>query len=536
MVRRILGCVFFIFMVLAFLQCARRGNPSGGPKDITPPKLVKADPENMTVNFKANTIRLYFDEYIKLADVQNQLIVSPPLKYAPQIKPQGSANKYVEIIFKDTLKKNTTYTLNFGQSIVDNNEGNPNSFLSYVFSTGTYIDSLTVSGVVRDAFNKDADTFISVMLYEIDSSFTDSTIYKKPPNYITNTLDSTTIFRLKNLKAGNYSIVAIKDAGKNNLFDQNTDKIGFYNDTISVPTDSIFLLTLFNEIPDYSVAVPNFVTENRIIFGYQGEPNIAIEPLTILPDSVRTIITKERETDTLNYWFTAFEIDSIIFKVTNEKLNVIDTFTVKTRKVGLDSLVLTPNKRSSLNFEDPFYISANTPISSIDTSNIRIIRRDSTKVKFNADLDSVNNKIDIKFDLEPNEQYGVALLPGAIVDFFDATNDTLVYRLSTKSYADYGNLRLTVAGNARYPLILQLTKESGEMVREIYAEKPIKFEFNNLEPSKYLVRAIFDTNGNGKWDTGNYLKKAQPEQVTYYPQLIEVRANWELEQSFIISD
>ncbi len=171
-IQRILSFFFLIAVVLAALQCARRGSPTGGPKDNTPPVLLKAEPENLTTEFKAKKIRLYFDEYIKLEDVQNQLIVSPPLKYNPEVTPQGGARKYVEITLKDTLLENTTYTLNFGQGIVDNNEGNPNSFLTYVFSTGTYIDSLTVSGVVKDAFNKKADEFISVMLYEIDTAYT----------------------------------------------------------------------------------------------------------------------------------------------------------------------------------------------------------------------------------------------------------------------------------------------------------------------------------------------------------------------------
>ena len=187
----------------------------------------------MTINFKASKIRLYFNELIKLEDVQNQLIVSPPLKYQPEITPQGGANRYVEFKFKDTLRENTTYTLNFGQSVQDNNEGNPSSFLTYVFSTGDYIDSLRLSGAVRDAFKKKADDFISVMLYEIDTAYTDSTIFQKPPNYITNTLDSAVIFRLKNLKEGQYKLFALKDAGKNNIFDQNADKIAFLNDTIS---------------------------------------------------------------------------------------------------------------------------------------------------------------------------------------------------------------------------------------------------------------------------------------------------------------
>lgn len=522
-------------MGLALWQCAKRGTPSGGPKDVTPPKLLKTEPENFTTSFKAEKIRLYFDELIKLEDVQNQLIVSPPLKYPPEVKPLGGANKYIEVIIKDTLKENTTYTLNFGQSIVDNNEGNPNSFLTYVFSTGTYIDSLTLSGAVKDAFNRKADEFISVMLYELDTAYTDSTVYKSPPNYISNTLDSLPLFELKNLKAGQYILVGLKDINKNNQFDQRQDKIGFLKDTITIPTDSIYLLNLFQEKPDYSISVPSYVAKNRILFGYQGNyEDIQIKTLTELPDSVNTIILKDREKDTLDYWLTPTDLDSIIFTVTNTSLERIDTFTVKSRKLALDSLQLSSNISGQMNFEDTFSVLANTPIVELDTSKIWFFKSDSIIAPYSFKKDSVRNKIDFGFEIEPNQSYAFELMPGAITDFFGIQNDTLSYRLSTGSYADYGNLQINVSGATRFPMILQLTDDKGEIQREIYATKPEPFEFNNLDVGKYQLRVIFDDNGNGIWDTGNYLQKIQPEKVSYYPNTIEMRANWEQVENFII--
>ncbi|MFT5941579.1 MAG: hypothetical protein ACI9AV_001431 [Sediminicola sp.] len=537
MIKRIFCSLFIMLMILALAQCGKRGTLTGGEKDITPPKLLRAEPENMTVNFKEKKIRLYFDEYIKLKDVQKQLIVSPPLKYNPLITPQGSASKFIDITIKDTLKENTTYTLNFGQSITDNNEGNPNSFLSYVFSTGSYIDSLSVSGAVRDAFNKKVDQFVSVMLYELDSTYTDSTIYKRPPNYITNTLDSATTFKLSYLKEGKYALFALKDEGKNNLLDQKVDKIAFVTDTITLPTDTTYLLTLFKEIPDYRAAVPSYAAQNKIMFGYQGEAkHMVIEPLTKLPDSIKTKVLKETGKDTLNYWFIPFETDSIVFEVTNEKWKVKDTFTVKSRKLASDSLVLTPNQKGNLAFEEPFYVGANIPIIQIDSSKIALMNKDSIPVKFISKLDSVENRVTLDFDLEPNEKYTMDILPGAIVDFFGNANDTIAYRLSTNGYADYGNLGLKLVGNPTYPLIVQLTDESGKTKREIYATEPKDFQFNNLKPSKYMIRVIYDTNSNGKWDTGSYLQKIGPEKVIYYPSIIEVRANWELVESFNLLD
>jgi len=536
MIQRILGCLFLVLVITALAQCARRGTPSGGDKDILPPELIKAVPENLSTNFSAKKIRLYFNEYIKLKDVQEQLIISPPLKYAPLIKPQGSASKYIEIIIKDTLKENTTYTFNFGQSIIDNNEGNPNSFLNYVFSTGDYIDSLEVTGAVLDAFNKSSDKFISVMLYEIDSTYNDSTVYLRPPNYITNTLDSTNIFRLKNLKAGEYSLFAIKDEGKNNLFDQNSDKIGFTANTITIPTDSIYALSLFKEVLDYNISVPKFAAKNKIIFGYQGIPdNVVIETLTQFPDTISTLVTKEPKKDTLNYWFTPFEMDSIIFVIKNEYEKKIDTFTVKSRKkVPTDSLKTTPNQSGNLSFIDSFHIRVNTPVTSIDTSKINITNKDSLAVNFKAMLDSTENRLNFDFERLPNEQYIIELFPGAIQDFFNTENDTITLKFSTKSFADLGNLTLNIDGDVSYPLIVQLTNDKGEVQREIYIKEAKPIVFNYIDPTNYRIRVIFDANKNGKWDTGNYLKKIQPERVSHYPELIEVRANWELEQTFTI--
>ncbi|MEM9362851.1 MAG: Ig-like domain-containing protein [Bacteroidota bacterium] len=535
--KKYLSFLFILWIGLVLWQCARRGNPTGGPEDVTPPELIRTEPDNFSTEFTSKSIRLYFDEFIKLEDVQNQLIISPPLEYLPEIKPQGGVSKYVEVIIKDTLKENTTYTLNFGQSIVDNNEGNPNSFLTYVFSTGTYIDSLTLSGAVKDAYNRKADEFISVMLYEIDTAFTDSTVFKKPPNYISNTLDSLPIFELKNLKEGKYKLVAIKDLNKNNLFDQRQDKIGFIEDTITLPTDSIYLLNLFQETPNYSASVPSYVAKNRIIFGYQGlQEEISIESLTDLPDSVRTTVRKDRETDTLNYWLTSTDLDSIVFMVRNTVLDQMDTFTVKTRKLDLDSLKLSNNVSGKFGFEENLSVLANTPISAVDTSQIEVFLSDSIPYNYNYVLDSLKNQVDFQFEKEANQSYTFNFYPGAVTDFFGFENDSLSYKLTTGSYADFGNLRVTLSGAVRYPMIVQLTTEQGETQREVISEIPSPVEFNNLDPGKYMIRVIFDDNANGIWDTGSYLKKVQPEKVSYYPDVIEVRANWELEQSFIIAN
>lgn len=535
MIKRLLAYLFLVLVLGVTYHCARPGNPTGGPKDISPPELVRAEPDNYSIHFDAERIRLYFDEYIKLQDIQNQLIVSPPLKYIPEISPQGGAAKFVEIKIKDTLRENTTYTLNFGQSIVDNNEGNPIPFFSYVFSTGDYIDSLEVSGVVKDAFNREPDELVSVLLYEIDSSYTDSTIYKLPPNYITNAQDSTHFFYLRNLKEGRYALFGLKDDAKNHVFDQLVDKIAFIKDTVELPTDSVYLLSLFREVPDYSISTPSFAASNKIIFGHTGPGDqIRIELLSDLPDSVRTLLAKEAGKDSLNFWFSPTEADSLIFRVVEEASQQIDTFTVKSRKLAADSLQLTASHRGSINFADSFSIQANIPLMEMDSSKFKMTFQDTVPVPLTLQLDSALNKVKVGFLKQPSRNYSLQLLPGAVTDFFGDTNDSITYRLSTKGLADYGNLRMYLQGLQEENIILQLTDEKGVTKREIIAAEPQAFEFNALEPGRYRIRIIYDRNANGKWDTGDYLDKVQPEQVIYYPELIEVRANWELEQTFTL--
>src|SRR5690606_26565587 len=173
--------------LLLLPSCAKRGFITGGAKDTIPPKIMNSSPENFTTNFSGKEIKIVFDELIKVKDINKQLIISPPMDKRPIIIPQGSASKYISIKIQDTLQPNTTYSFNFGQSITDNNEGNPYSQYRYVFSTGNYIDSLQIVGKIKDAFEQKTEKFVSVQLYDA-TTFSDSTIYKETPLYIANTL------------------------------------------------------------------------------------------------------------------------------------------------------------------------------------------------------------------------------------------------------------------------------------------------------------------------------------------------------------
>ncbi len=529
----LLNFLLFLSISTLLVNCANRGRPSGGDKDITPPEITKSEPENFSLNFKEKEIKIRFNEYIKIKNLQKQLIISPPMDPEPFISPQGSASKDITIKIYDTLLPNTTYAFNFGESIVDNNEENPYPFYKYVFSTGNYIDSLSLKGRVVDATNRKADEFISVMLYEIDSTFTDSIIYKKRPKYITNTLDSTTNFQLDNLKAGKYLLIALKDKNSNYTFQQKEDKIGFLKSYVSIPNDTIYELKLFNEDIDFRATRPRQISGQKIAFGYEGDnKEMVINLISDVPSNFTNRITKEKDKDSLNYWFKPkLEVDSLLFLVGRNK--ELDTVTVRIRDMEKDSLVITSEPRGSINFNQDFSVQGSIPFTSISKEKITILDKDSTQVAFTTKLDSLNNRYNFQFEKSESNSYKIQMLPEAFTDFFGNKNDTLNFNIRTKAKLDYGNVRVSLK-NVTYPAIVQLTDDKGNVKVELYAKDPKPIDFFDVDPGQYFLRVVIDSNENGQYDTGNYLLKIQPERVSHFPKTLDVRSGFDEIIEFIL--
>ncbi|WP_370477721.1 Ig-like domain-containing protein [Tamlana flava] len=517
------------FIGLILVNCANRGRPEGGPKDETPPKVIKSIPENYSVNFKGDEIEIHFDEYIKIKDLQKQLIISPPMNTQPNITPLGNASKYITIKIFDTLQLNTTYAFNFGNSITDNNEGNPYPFYRYVFSTGDYIDSLTVKGNIVDALLKQPETFVNVALYEVDSTYTDSIIYKEKPKYITNTLDSLTTYSIENIKAGTYKLIALKDNNGDNKFQQKVDQIAFHEGFIQVPSDSSYTLKLFKENLDFKATRPKLITGEKIAFGYEGSyEDMKIKILSETPEGFTYRITKDEETDSLMYWYKPrLQVDSLNFNVSHP--NFEKDFTVKISEQKRDSLTIKILPSSNIGIDEDLKIIGSTPFVKFDRSKISIMDKDSTFVDFTSAFDSITNTYALSFDKTEDNAYKMQMLPEAFVGFFDKTNDTINVSLRTKKASDFGYVRFTLI-NAKYPLIIQLTDKSGKVQSETYASEEGPIDFLNLSPGTYSIRVINDTNGNKKFDTGNYLKKTQPEKASYF-QDVEIRADWGIQET-----
>ncbi len=525
----------YIMAILLAASCARRSSPSGGEKDSIPPVLIASNPKINSVNFNSDEIRLTFDEWVKLDNLDKQLIISPPLeKKKYEVKPLGGITKKIFVNFLDSLAENTTYTFNFGNSIVDNNEGNKMNFFSYTFSTGPTLDSLYLKGNVQDAFNFETEEYLSLQLYRIDSTYNDSIIFNNQPTYLANTLDSTA-YRFNNLREGRYILIALKDIADDYIFDPLYDKIAYYDSIVLLPRDSIINLKLFKEETPIIWDRPHFINSEKIGFGYFGKLDLEkFSLISKIPDSVNYILTKEQDKDTLHFWLSKNSIDSLQFNL--KEIDTIKTLTVKfdRRKDSLiDSLNISSITKSVIGLKEKFKLASNLPIDQISDSLIFVRDIDSILIPFKSSINNNLDEISLDFDIKPKDEYSIDILPNAIIDLRGGTNDTLGFKTVTQSLEDYGNVYLNIIRDTDSEYILQMINSIGEIVREYNGISTDRiFNFELIKPGKYIFRMIKDDNGNKIWDTGNYLNKVQPEAVYYSNFELDIRANWDFNETF----
>lgn len=522
--------------ILLFSNCAKRGTPTGGPRDSIPPVIVKSNPENFTTNFTGNEIRIYFDEYIKLKDLQQNLIISPPLEYQPEITPL-STSKVLKIKILDTLKENTTYSFNFGKSIVDNNEENEFEYYKYIFSTGDFIDSLTVRGFITDALLAEPDKATTVMLFEMTETYNDSLVYSEKPTYITTTRDSTQAFDLTNLKEGNYRLIALQEEINNYNFEPKKDKIGFVQNTVATPNDSVYFISLFKEIPAYEIARPSHVSKNKIAFGFEGNADsLQLTPLTPLPTDFTSTTYRDSRKDTLNYFFKPAidlaQTDTLYFLARNRA--VTDTLIVKMRDLFPDSLQVNRLGTSKMIPRDTLKLEANNPLVSVNAELIKVLDKDSLEIPVNTLIDKKFNTAALIFEKSDEQIYSVEVLPEAITDYFENTNDTLNYAVRTIEVSDYGELGMTLLNASQFPMIVELVSSDYKVMATRYLTEIEPLYFNYLVPDDYYFRIVYDTNENGSWDTGSFLDKRQPERIVYFPKQITIRPNFFINETFTL--
>jgi hypothetical protein len=545
------GVAFFLATCCMILwsSCAQIVPPSGGKPDTRPPHARKYEPDSAAVHFHSKTVEIQFDEFIQLKDLNSQLIISPPMEKTPDIRVK---NKSLLIEFREPLKDSTTYTINFGTALQDVHEGNPLTNFRYVFSTGAYVDSLTLSGKVTNALTLVPEKGVMVMLYE---KLDDSVPYKRLPSYFSRT-DANGNYQIANIKPATYKVFALRDA--NNNYKCNADEmIGFRDQVVNLNHSDTANLVLFKE--DVKIQRIKRVYQaghGKILFVFDKPvEGFKVRPLNCtFGEGEKINVEYNTRKDSVTFWFGNPKLDSLILEV-RDKDKVYDTLRYKLitrekmlsqRKGKKASLSVKLNVvRNPFDLETPILFEFDDPVldfSSATPEKLILTEDTSRRNLFSKGLFSYANKEknmrvyswkDTAHVIKESKKYHLTMLPGAFKDMFGFYNDTMKVEFHTQELKYYGTLKLNMHAPAgKY--VLQLLDENDGIVRESLMKGDQELYYEFVPPGKYRMRLIYDANANGKWDTGNYLKHEQPEHVIYNIQTVTIRSNWDQEVDWFI--
>ena len=567
--------------------CAKINSPSGGPKDRESPLIVKSVPQNGTVNFREKEIQVTFNEYVVLDKINEKFMVSPPMAKKPRVFIRG---KSVRIGIDEELKDSTTYTFYFQDAIRDLNEGNPINNFQFVFSTGPFIDSLSVTGNIYSALTLNPPENTLVMLY---SQLADSNVIKHLPDYLTRA-EANGEFRIDNVHPGIYRLYGLKDGDNSKNYNRRDEEFAFYDTLIEVDPVKNFLPVKKDTAQSKPVQVkqpvtpsstlktaqekepvkPPVIGEFQLIL-FQAEkkaryltsssrkqPYELVYTLSLPPDSLKFrfsipevgekayFIEKSKNRDTTIVWLTDStvynrkEIPTIVqfpftdsLGITGQKTDTIIMRYVVPKpprgKVVKKAAykVNTGNLSGNVRPDKQIVFTAPTPFTPPDTSLIRlyeILKEQKVKLPYKLRKDTANSRrYFMSTELKPGKNYLFIADSAAFISIYGEQSDSTGTRFSVMTPELFGKLVLTTI-NHTGGRIIQVLDKSEKVVREVYMKADGKIEFPLLEKGFYRVRVIFDLNGDGKWTTGDFDIPRQPEPVSYYPKEIEIKENWDV--------
>jgi hypothetical protein len=512
-----------IVILLFFASCANKVSPTGGAKDIVPPQLVNAVPENNTVNFNATEITLNFDEYVQLNDASNQILISPIPAKAPAIK---AYKKSVVITFDSLLQSNTTYSINFGKAIADVHEGNVNDTIRYVFSTGNAIDSLFIQGNVKDAETLKPCAKYSLLLYEIIDRSNLQELIKLKPSYFGRT-DEAGFFKISNLKKGSYYIVSVDDKNNNYIADSD-ESVGFISGVLDLPIVSNIDIYAFKQAPK----------ENRLVKSGLLDRTTALVVYNI-PAQLTCSDIGNKFSDNDFYYLPNVAGDSLFIHLKDTSISEVQ-FLISDGNSISDTLQFdfSEKKTNALNFEwkniqtttDTLRIISNHPLEKI--SSPALLFKDTVLI------DSIYFSEETKTKWRLNNysfirgiRYLLVLPKGNIQDIYGNKNDSLQMYISLPDREHSGNiiahLEYQINNN---PYLIQLLNSEHVVVsqqRLLKGQSIKEFHFDYVNPGKYFIRVVDDGDNNQQLSQG-ILNKKQPEKV-WKTDLFTVRANWDLD-------
>ncbi|MBR6774629.1 MAG: Ig-like domain-containing protein [Bacteroidales bacterium] len=581
--QKILSLTLIFALVLSLTRCANVVSPTGGPKDTVPPIVLQASPENQSTNFSGKEIHITFDEYVTLNNPNNNIMISPPLENNPEYKLNG---KSLIIKFKEPLKSDVTYSINFGEAIKDLHEGNIFKDYSFTFSTGDVIDTLTFEGKVLQAADHKPSPDFFVMLYtENDTLPFDSLPYLVKPNYVTKT-DKEGKFKFSGLKENEYLIFALKDGNSNLRFDLPNEEIGFTvdnlqltinslqltidslqltgdslqltSDSLQLTSDSLQLTSDSLRVKDEPFILYSFLEEDsvqrllkkevpedgllRFAFSYPAK-DVKIEVMETLPDSFAIYPTHSANYDSILWYFTPNK-DSLLLAINYDTLiNDTSQISLKPRKTEgrrrgkeqtISSLNIANNVTGGkLKPEQDLIFTFKEPVT-------EIIMRDTSW--YIVDKDTIINdlqftKIDsfgLKYKLEktfvPEQSYKIIIPDSVFFSFKGVTNDTTKITFKVPALSEYGNIFITIEKPEDVSqVIVELLDDKEKVVERQIIGETSKVGFTNLVPKKYKLKATLDRDGNGRWSPGHYGRKILPENVIYHKDIFDVKANWDID-------
>lgn len=597
--------VFHIFVgcvLLLMAACASIGSPDGGPYDEMPPKLVSSTPGERATNNKIKKIELLFDEYVKLENASEKVIISPPQLEQPDIKAEG--RKVIVELF-DTLKENTTYSIDFSDAIVDNNEGNPMGNFAFTFSTGEQIDSMEVSGLVLNAEDLEPIKGILVGLYRETE---DSVFVSQPMERVARTNGSGK-FVIKGVAPGSYRIYALQDVDQNFMFNQKSEKLAFQSQLITTSSKpDIRLDTLWTDSIHYDTIVPvrytHFYPDDIVLRAFTEEqdnrylvknerplPNrfslffsTKSDTLPLLKglnfdDKDAFIIEESENKDTLTYWvkdsinikkdtlsleLTYFATDSLgelklktdtlnlpskktLEKILKEEAQKLEDWQKEQKKKerkgeAADSIPpVTPlsvkvNPSSSLDPDTWVTFTFEEPLVAIDTAKIHLqLKQDSLWTDVDYAFEQVPGKLfqyQLAGEWRYEQEYQLLVDSACFRGLYGNSTAQQKISLKVKKQDEYSSLLMRVHGI-----------EGTAYVELLNQDKPVKrvslvdgnADFYFVNPGKYYVRLVADTNNDGKWTTGEFLKGQQAEAVYYYPGALELKQQWDVTQDWDVN-
>ena len=581
-----IGQLLWVVIATSLLYaCANMASPNGGPYDELPPKFVSSTPAPGQLNYKGKKVEILFDELIQVDKPTENVIITPPQAMQPVIRANG---RRVVVELEDTLRDNTTYTIDFTNSIADNNEKNILENFSFAFSTGDQIDTLEISGVLLDAATLEPMPGITIGVHTdlADSAFTTT------PFVRTSRTNDRGGFTIRNMAPGTYRIYALEDVMRAYKYSQPGQQIAF-GDSLIVPTfelttrqdttwkDSLTIdtiktvpythfmpddiaLRLFKEKAERQYMLRPERNDEKILtlrFNAPVDTLPALTPVNFTPSEENWYyLQTEDERKTLKYWL----IDSLVWQqdtlslsvdyLKSDSLNQLQPQTDTVNLVMRHRTKVEPKKKKkrddepdpieflgmniapsgTMEMTDTLSITFMEPVANLDSSLFRLERMvDSTwtAVDFRFFPDTTNSLR--YFILRPwqyAEEYRMVVDSDTVFSVYGKWNNSANHTFKLKKEEEYGHLFINLIG-VDTTAFVELLNSSDVPVRKAKVKEGGAL-FMDLRPDKYYARLTVDLNGNNEWDTGNYAKKLQPELVIYCPKMFQIMQNWQVEETW----